>query len=290
MFVLIGFAVVFGSVLVGYIMHGGQVAALIQISEFIIIGGAAFGGVIIGNGMSGVQTLIKAVLGLLKPPPVSKSAYMELLQMLFAMFTLARKEGLLALERHVENPESSELFAQYPGITANHHAMEFLCDTVKVILTGAVGHYELSDLMEIDLETHKEEAMKPAHILSKTGDAMPGFGIVAAVLGVVITMQAINGPPEQIGHKVAAALVGTFLGVLMAYGIFQPLSQAVEGRMQAEEEYLQCIRHALLSFARGESPITCVEFARRQIPPTHRPSFREMEETVKDSGRQAAAA
>lgn len=290
MFVLIGLAVVFGSIIVGYTMHGGKIAVLIQISEFIIIGGAAFGGVIVGNGMSGVQTLIKAVMGLLKPPPVSKQGYIELLQCLFAMFTLARKEGLLALERHVENPEASDLFSQYPGLASNHHAIDFLCDTVKVILTGAVGHYELSDLMEIDLETHKEEAMKPAHILAKTGDAMPGFGIVAAVLGVVITMQAINGPPEQIGHKVAAALVGTFLGVLLAYGVFQPLSQAVEARVQAEEEYLQCIRHALLSFARGESPITCVEFARRQIPPVYRPSFREMEESVKGAGQHAAAA
>ena len=290
MFVLIGLAVVFGSILVGYMMHGGKVAVLIQISEFVIIGGAAFGGIIVASGISGVQTLIKSILGLLKPPPVSKDAYMELLQMLFAMFTLARKEGLLALERHVENPESSDLFSQYPSIVANHHAMDFLCDTVKVILTGAVGQYELSDLMEIDLETHKHEALKPANMLAKVGDAMPGFGIVAAVLGVVITMQAINGPPEQIGHKVAAALVGTFLGVLLAYGVFQPLSQAVEGRVHAEEEYLQCIRHALLSFARGESPITCVEFARRQIPPAYRPSFREMEEGVKGTGRQSAAA
>ncbi len=290
MFVLIGLAVVFGCILAGYTMHGGNIGVLIQISEVIIIGGAALGGVIVGYGMTGLQTLIKAVLGLLKPPPVSKDAYMELLQMLFAMFTLARKEGLLALERHVENPESSDLFSQYPGVSANHHAMEFLCDTVKVILTGAVGHYELSDLMEIDLETHKEEALKPANMLAKVGDAMPGFGIVAAVLGVVITMQAINGPPEQIGHKVAAALVGTFMGVLLAYGVFQPLSQAVEGRVHAEEGYLNCIRHALLSFARGESPITCVEFARRQIPPAYRPSFREMEESVKGTGRQSAAA
>lgn len=290
MFVLIGLLVVFGSILVGYIMHGGKVALLIQISEFIIIGGAAFGGVIVGTGMSGVQTLIKATMGLLKPPPVSKEKYLELLQTLFALFTLARKEGLLALERHVENPEASELFSQFPAIASDHHAMEFLCDTVKIILTGAVGHYELADLMEVDLETHKEEAMKPAHMFSKIGDAMPGFGIVAAVLGVVITMQAINGPPEQIGQKVAAALVGTFLGVLLAYGVFQPLAQAVEGRVQAQEEFMSCIRHALLSFARGESPITCVEFARRQIPPAYRPGFREMEETVKGTGRQAAAA
>ena len=289
MFVLIGLAVVFGSILVGYTMHGGKVALLIQISEFIIIGGAAFGGVIVGNGISGVQTLIKAVLGLLKPPPVSKEAYMELLQMLFGMFTLARKEGLLALERHVENPESSELFAQYPGITANHHAMEFLCDTVKVILTGAVGHYELNDLMEIDLETHKEEAMKPAHMLSKTGDAMPGFGIVAAVLGVVITMQAINGPPEQIGQKVAAALVGTFLGVLLAYGVFQPLAAALEHNAHAEAQYFQCIRQALIAFARGDAPLTCIEFARRSIEPHVRPGFQEMEEAVKGGGSAQAA-
>ncbi len=292
MFVLIGFVVVFGAVFGGFIMHGGKIAALIQISEFIIIGGAGIGALIAANPPSVLSAIIKSVLGLLKGSPYKKEVFLELLSALFALFTLARKEGLLALEQHVERPHESSLFAQYPFLASNHHALEFLCDTMKVVLTGAISPFDLADLTESDLEKHHEEVMRPAHALSKIGDAMPGFGIVAAVLGVVITMGYLDQGPETIGKKVAAALVGTFLGVLLAYGIFQPLASAIENNAHPEHQYFQCIRQALIAFARGDAPITCIEFARRSIEPSLRPSFQEMEEAVKGkgSGNSAQAA
>lgn len=288
MFVIIGTVVLVGAILGGYIMHGGKIGALIQISEFIIIGGAGLGAMLIGNPPSVMVQVIKSVLGLLKGNPYNQGVFLELLKALFALFTLARKEGLLALEQHVEKPHESSLFTEYPSLLNNHHATHFLCDTMKVVLTGAVGAFELGEMTEIDLEKHHEEAMKPADVLAKVGDAMPGFGIVAAVLGVVITMGAIDGPPEEIGHKVAAALVGTFLGVLLAYGVFQPLANAVEGQVKSEEQYMQCIRQALISFARGDAPLTCAEFARRTIEPSVRPSFQELEEAVRSGGGGAA--
>ncbi len=290
MFVLIGFVVVFGAVFGGFIMHGGKIAALIQISEFVIIGGAGVGALIAANPPSVLSAIIKSCLGLLKGSPYKKDVFLELLSALFALFTLARKEGLLALEQHVERPHESSLFAQYPFLASNHHALEFLCDTMKVVLTGAISPYDLADLTESDLEKHHEEVMRPAHALSKIGDAMPGFGIVAAVLGVVITMGYLDQGPETIGKKVAAALVGTFLGVLLAYGIFQPLASAIENNAHPEHQYLQCIRQALIAFARGDAPITCVEFARRSIEPSLRPSFQEMEESVKGKGGSSAQA
>jgi chemotaxis protein MotA len=210
---IIGFIIVFGAVFGGFIMHGGKIAALIQISEFVIIGGAGLGALVASNPPSVIAAIIKSVLGLMKGSPYSKKeTFLELLQALFALFTLARKEGLLALEQHVERPQESSLFQQYPFLLSNHHALDFLCDTMKVVLTGAVGAFELAELTETDLEKHHEEVMRPSHAMAKIGDAMPGFGIVAAVLGVVITMGYLDQGPETIGHKVAAALVGTFLG------------------------------------------------------------------------------
>jgi chemotaxis protein MotA len=201
---------------------------------------------------------------------------------MYQLFNVARKEGLLGLEKHIEEPEKSEIIKKYPTFLANHHASSFLCDTMKVILTGAVGPHDLSEMMELDLEIAHQEAKTPAEAIQTVGDAMPGFGIVAAVLGVIITMGEIGGEAAAIGQSVAAALVGTFLGILMAYGVFAPLARAIELRLKSEEQYLNCIRYALFSFARGESPITCVEFARRNIEPSVRPGFAEMEKAVKD--------
>jgi chemotaxis protein MotA len=282
MFVLIGIVVVIGAVLGGYMMHGGNFGVLIQINELVILGGAGAGSFLAANGMKNLQAAIKSVLGLLKPDPYTKDAYMDLLKMMYSLFNVARKEGLLGLERHIEEPEKSEIIKNYPSFLSNHHAVSFFCDTMKVILTGAVGPHDLSEMMEIDLEIAHGEAGIPATAIQTVGDAMPGFGIVAAVLGVIITMGKIGGEAAEIGHSVAAALVGTFLGILLAYGIFAPLARAMELRLKSEEQYLNCIRFALFSFARGESPITCVEFARRNIEPTVRPGFAEMEKGVKE--------
>lgn len=282
MFVIIGVVIVLASVMVGYIMHHGVIGVLIQPNELIILGGAGLGSFLAANGMKNSQAAIKAALGLLKPDTFTKEAYLEVLKMMYQLFNVARKEGLLGLEKHIEDPSASEIIRNYPSFLGNHHASAFFCDTMKVILTGSVGPHDLSEMMEIDLETAHHEAELPVQGIQAVGDAMPGFGIVAAVLGVIITMGKIGGKPEEIGESVAAALVGTFLGILMAYGIFAPIARAMELRLKSEGAYMNCIRFALFSFARGESPVTCVEFARRNIDPSVRPGFTEMEKHVKE--------
>jgi chemotaxis protein MotA len=282
MFTFIGIGIVVVAVLVGYIMHHGNIAVLIQPNEFVILFGAAFGSLMAGHGMSGVQGAIKGVMGLLKPDPYTKAAYVDLLKMMYQLFNVARKEGLLGLEKHIENPKDSDILGKYPVFLNNHHATDFFCDTLKVILSGSVGPHDLSDMMELDLETAHHAELLPSQAIQTVGDAMPGFGIVAAVLGVIITMGKIGGEAAAIGQSVAAALVGTFLGILLAYGVFAPMAKAMELRLASEGMYMNCMRHALFSFARGEAPITCVEFARRNIEPAVRPGFSEMEAAVKE--------
>lgn len=277
MFVIVGLIVVFGSILFGYSMHHGQVAVLLQWSEFIIIGGAAFGAFLISNPMSVVTGSFKATLGLLKANPYNEKAYAELLRVLYDVFQKARKDGLVGLEGHIEDPEKSDIFKKYDFFRNNHHALPFLCDTLKVLLTGAVEDHHLAEILDMDLERMAEEGRAIPSAMSKIGDALPGFGIVAAVLGVVITMGSIGGSAQSIGEKVAAALVGTFLGILLSYGVVNPLANAIEARLRAEHDYMSCIRTALLAFARGDAPMTCVEFARRNIEPVERPTFAELE-------------
>jgi len=276
-FIIVGFVVVFGSIIYGYTSHHGHLAVLWQPSELIIIGGAGLGAYLIGNPMSVVAGSFKSCLALLKPNPYGEKAYAELLQVLYDIFQKARKDGLIGLEAHIEEPEKSDIIGKYPLFSKNHHAVSFLCDTLKVLLTGTVEDHHLAEILDIDLEKQHHEHMKIPNALTKVGDAMPGFGIVAAVLGVVITMGAIGGSAQEIGEKVAAALVGTFLGILLAYGVFAPLASAIESRIHAEHDYMLCIRTALLSFARGDAPMTAVEFARRNIEPVDRPSFGELE-------------
>ncbi|MGI9626499.1 MAG: flagellar motor stator protein MotA [Longimicrobiales bacterium] len=281
MILLVGLLIVFGSIIVGYLMHHGDLMVLMQVSEFVIIGGAGVGALIAANKPAVTKAVIASLFGLLKKSPYSKKSFVELLQALYAVFYLARKEGLVGIEPHVETPETSDLFSQYPSFMKSKHGVALLCDTMKVLLTGAVEDHHLSEILDVDLESHYEEAMEIPHAVTTVGDAMPGFGIVAAVLGVIITMGKIGGSPEVIGKSVAAALVGTFVGILLAYGVFQPIGQALEARVNDETSYLGCIRTALLSFARGDSPMTSVEFARRNIPPHDRPSFQELEDLVK---------
>jgi chemotaxis protein MotA len=276
-FLAIGLLIVFGSVIAGYTMHGGAVGVLIQVSEFIIICGAAIGAVITANKPAVVMQMVQQVLALLKPSPYSRQAYAELLQVLYELFYAARRDGLVGIESHIEDPDKSELFRKYPRFHGNHHAVSFLADTMKVMLTGAVDDHHLAEILDLDLERQHADALAVPTALARVGDAMPGFGIVAAVLGVIITMGHIGGAAEEVGRSVAAALVGTFLGVLLAYGVVGPIAQAVEVRVGAEDSYMKCIRTAILSFARGDPPITCVEFARRNIAPADRPSFAELE-------------
>ncbi len=277
MFQIGGIAIVFASVILGYTMHHGKLAVLWQPTEFIIIGGAGIGSFIIANPPAVLKGAMRGLLGLVKPNPFNESAFAELLQLLFEIFQTARREGLVALEAHIEDPDQSAIFAKYPGFAHHHHARAFLCDTLKVLLTGAVEEHNLTEILDVDLERMHEEEAAITSAVNKVGDAMPGFGIVAAVLGVVITMGSIGGAASVIGEKVAAALVGTFLGVLLAYGLINPLASALEARYRSEGAYLRTIRTALLAFARGDSPITCVEFARRGIDPSDRPSFSQLE-------------
>jgi chemotaxis protein MotA len=276
-FVIIGLVIVFGSIVGGFVMHHGNLAVLIQINEFIIIGGAALGALLVANPLPLVKQLFGQLLGLLKPNPYNDKAYQELLQVLYEIFQTARKEGLVGLEAHIEDPGSSEIFKKYASFSGNHHAVSFLADTLKVLLTGAVEDHHLSEILDLDLERQHEEAMAVPAALTRVGDAMPGFGIVAAVLGIIVTMGSIGGAASEIGEKVAAALVGTFFGILLAYGVVGPMATAIEARIRAEASYMGCIRTALLSFARGDSPMTSVEFARRNIEPIDRPSFTELE-------------
>jgi chemotaxis protein MotA len=278
---IIGLVVVIASVIVGYTSHNGRLEILWQPTEFLIIGGAGLGSYLIANPPSVLKGTLNGLLGLLKPNPFSKKAFGELLQVMFELFQTARREGLVALESHVEEPDKSTIFRKYPQFNHHGNARAFLCDTLKVLMTGAVEDHLLSDILDVDLERRHEEEHAVTNALTKVSDAMPGFGIVAAVLGVVVTMGSIGGAASEIGEKVAAALVGTFLGVLMAYGFLGPLASALEARARGEAAYLQCIRTGLLSFARGDSPMTCVEFARRNIEPVDRPSFSELEKLTR---------
>lgn len=281
MFVIVGLIIVFGAVIGGYVMHHGDIMVLIQVNEFIIIGGAGLGAMVIANTPAVLKASIQQTLGLLKPNPFGATAYAELLQVLYEIFQKARKDGLVGLEPHIENPESSDIFQKYPSFMRNHHAVSLLCDTLKVLLTGTVEDHNLAEILDIDLDKHHHEAMQVPHAVANVGDAMPGFGIVAAVLGVIITMGSIGGEASEIGQKVAAALVGTFLGILLSYGMLGPLAKAMENRIKAEHDYMLCVRTALLSFARGDAPMTAVEFARRNVEPHERPSFTQLEELTR---------
>jgi len=277
-FLVLGLTVVFGSIYIGYTMHGGNLMVLMQVSEFIIIGGCAIGALLASSSPAVMGQMVKEVVGLLKRNPFSKAAYQELLGALYEVFFAARREGLVGIESHVEEPHQSDILKRYPGFLKQHHALEFFTDTLKVLLTGTIEEHHLSEILELDLEKHHKAAHQIPHKLETVGDALPGFGIVAAVLGVIITMGHIGGPPAEVGQKIGAALVGTFLGILGAYGLVHPIAQALQGRHQAEEAYMDCIRVAILSFARGDPPLTSVEFARRAIGGVDRPSFKEVEE------------
>lgn len=283
MFVIIGTVVVLASLITGYLMHHGQLAALAQINEFIIIVGAAIGSLIVANPMNELKRIIAGILGTLKGVQVSKEAYIELLKLMYELFQFAKKEGLIALEPHIENPESSSIMSKYPTFLANHHAVEFFTDTLKVVLSGGVPAHDLEELMEIDIDAHHKAEALPHQATAVLADAFPALGIVAAVLGVIITMQSISEGPEAVGGNVAAALVGTFLGVLLSYGIVGPIAKNMEYIFEKESIYLQCIKAALLSFAKGAPASIAIEYARRTIDPDNRPTFEEAEEAVKST-------
>lgn len=285
MFIFVGAIVVLGGVLTGFVLEGGHILALNQPMELLIIGGAALGALLISSPLpvlKGIISQIKAVVG----GGFRKKDYLDLLVMMFEVFNVARKDGLIGLENHVEHPGESEIFQRYPAFLKNHHAVKFFADTMRVIITGAVQPHDLEDLMDGDLEALHEEQARPSAALAAIADALPGLGIVAAVLGIVITMAAIDGPPEEIGHKVAAALVGTFLGILGSYGFVGPLAASLKHRLNDNKQYLTCMKHALLSFHKGVAGVISVEFARRTLYAEVRPDFLELENACNEAKKR----
>jgi chemotaxis protein MotA len=266
-------------------MEGGKPILLMQPAEFLIIAGAGVGTLLVQTPLRVLKQMGASLGSAMKGEKGTKQQYLELLTMLYEFFQVAKKDGLVGLEQHVEDPQQSSIFQKYPTFLANHHAVQFLCDTVKIIITAGVPPHDLEALMTGDIETAHEEENTPVGILQKVGDSLPGLGIVAAVLGIVITMQAINGPPEQIGEKVAAALVGTFLGILFSYGLVQPLATSIEVVGKANARYYACIRTALVAFWKHMPALVAVEFARRTIYSDLRPSFKELEEACRPGAR-----
>lgn len=284
MLAILGILVVLGSVMGGYLLSHGHLQVLFQPYELLIIGGAAAGTLLIANPMPVVMGVIRGTLGILKSSPYTRAFYLEQLKMLSDIFNYARKNGLVKLEADVEEPDKSALFQKYPKFLKDQEAVHFVCDTLRLSISGGVGHFEIDQMMEMDLEIQHHESAAPVTALTTVSDALPGLGIVAAVLGIVITMGALGGPPEEIGHHVAASLVGTFLGILMSYGLFGPIAGSMAKTNEARKEYYNFLRIGLISFIRGAAPILAVEFARRSVPAHFRPTFKEMEKACKGGG------
>jgi chemotaxis protein MotA len=289
MTIVIGILVVLGSVFAGYLMHGGHLGVLVQPSEFLIIGGAALGSMVVGTPSAVIKAMFGQLAALGKGGS-GKQDYLELLTMLYNLFRQAQQSGVMALETHAENPKASPILSAYPKFLARHGAPEFLCDSLKVMIMGGVSPHDFEALMEQDVDSHHHDVLRPSQAMARTADALPGLGIVAAVLGVVITMGAIDGPPAEIGHKVAAALVGTFLGVFLAYGFAGPLAAALEVGANDSTKYLECIKTGLLAAHKGMPPAIAVEFARRVLPDELRPSFDETEKACRGARTNIAAA
>jgi chemotaxis protein MotA len=281
MFAIIGIVLVFVSIISGFLMEKGHILVLLQPAELLIIAGAATGTLLVANPMHIIKGVAAGLAGVMKGSPFTKARYLNTLKMMYQFLNKVRKEGLLCVEMDVEKPKESSIFKNYPDFLQDHHAVDFLCDTLRTAITGGVEPFDMDQMMELDMEVHHHAAMQPIDALSTVADALPGLGIVAAVLGVVITMGALGGPPEEIGEKVAAALVGTFLGILLCYGVVGPLSANMRKTAEEHDEYLHVLRVLVLSFLKGSAPMIAIEMGRRAVPAHVRPSFDEMEKTCK---------
>lgn len=289
MLIFAGLGVIMGAIAGGYLWHGGHLILLWQPAEFLIIGGAAVGILIVSTPFPLIHATVGQITRLLTPAP-SKKDFTDLLVMMYQLFRVVQSTGIMALESHIDNPSQSPIFSKYPAFLKRHSALHFLGDSARVIIIGGISAHDFEALMYEDLEVKHKEAMAPSSTVNKIGDAMPGMGIVAAVLGVVVTMQAIDGPPSEIGHKVGAALVGTFVGILLAYGVFGPIATIMEHRVEEELQLEQCIKAGILAIHKGFPPAIAIEFARRVIPEEVRPSFDETERLCKASRGDASAA
>jgi chemotaxis protein MotA len=289
MFAIIGIVVVFGCVVAGYLMEHGNLRVLIQPAELVTIGGAAIGTVLIANPLHILKQIAGGIGGVFGGSKYTKQAYIDSLKTLYELLNKARKDGLMSLEADVEEPDKSAVFSKAPAALKNHHALDFVCDSLRMAITG-VDAFDLDQMLDLDLEVHHQQAALPTAALTSMADSLPGLGIVAAVLGIVITMGALGGPPEEIGKKVAAALVGTFLGILLCYGLVGPIASNMVKISDEEHAYLYVLRVLIVSFLKGTAPIMAVEVARRAVPGHVRPSFKELEAACRGGGTAAAAA
>jgi chemotaxis protein MotA len=285
MFAIIGCIIVLAGVIGGYLMEEGNLSVLFQPAELVIIFGAALGGFIISSPSRVISLVAKSIGTILKAKAPSKSKYLELLALLFQIFSKIRREGLVSIEADVEKPDKSPIFQKFPSVLADHHVLTFICDNLKVIATANVPPHELDNLMEIEIDTHHHQALIPAHSISKIADGLPGLGIVAAVLGVVLTMGKISEPPAVLGHSIGAALVGTFLGVLMCYGFVGPVAANLENQANEGSVPYQVVKVALVAFVGGSAPQMAVEFGRRAVPDKEKPTFDELEQSVRGKAK-----
>ncbi|MGV8074759.1 MAG: flagellar motor stator protein MotA [Syntrophobacteraceae bacterium] len=283
MFLAIGIFTVLGCVIGGYLLGQGNLSVLFQPAELIIIFGAALGGFIIASPMKVMRSVLGSIGRLAVGKAYSRQDYEQVLLLLNEIFFKIRKEGLVSIESDIDDPEKSEIFMKYPAFIKNHHALSFLTDTLRTLTIMDIDAHELANLLDYEIDAHHEEALIPSHAIANLADGLPGLGIVAAVLGIVITMAHLNEPPEVLGHHVGAALVGTFLGVLLCYGFVGPMSKNLEYAASEDREYLNVLKVALLAFVNSPSPQIAVEFGRRVIPAELRPSFVELEQILKQA-------
>ncbi len=288
MLVLLGFVIVTVGVFAGFAFAGGPLALLIQPVELMIIGGASAGGLMIGTSPAVLRQLLRQVLASMRPAPFSRALYLDLLHLLYELFVKAKKNGLISLEKDLAAPAESALFSAHPKFLAHHEAVQFTCEALGMLVDGTIRQDDFETILDAHLETHHEEEGKAAALLQKVGDSLPGLGIVAAVLGIIITMQHVDGKASEIGHHVAVALVGTFLGILLSYGYIQPLASNLEGQAAAAGRFLRCIKTALVAFARGAPPLVVVEVARHVIFSDDRPEAEELAVACRSIGVRAA--
>ena len=281
MFVIIGWVVALVGIFGGFVGAGGHLAALMQPLEFVIIGGGAFGAFIAAQNAHSLKHSLAGIASCFKGSRYTKAFYMELIGLLFELLAKARKEGLMSLENDVEEPDKSPIFAKYPNITAEHHLVEFITDYMRMMVGGNLNAMEIENLMDSEIETHHQEAHGPVAALARLAGALPAFGIVAAVLGVIDTMGSVGQPPAVLGGKIASALVGTFLGILLAYAVVEPLGGLLEQKSEDGSKELQCIKTTLLASMQGYNPSTAIEFGRKVLFSTERPTFLELESHVR---------
>ncbi len=281
MFVIVGYVVVCASVFGGYALAGGHIAALFQPLELLMIGGAAVGAFIVGNDTKAIKATLRAFPSLFKGSKFNKKLYLDLLAMLFEILSKIRKEGMMSVEKDVEYPAESTIFTKYPHLLKDHHLVDFICDYLRLMLSGNMDAFQVENLMDNEIETHHIEGHVPVHCVAQIGDGLPAFGIVAAVMGVVHTMESVGVPPAELGIMIAHALVGTFLGILLAYGFVGPLANLLEQKLNESSKLLQTVKVTLLASLHGYAPIIAIEFGRKVLNSTERPGFLELEEHIK---------